>query len=162
MSECVAGRSDDDTQPGGCIGRRCECLWQCQSVGLPPWLPNALLDCAPIAVSKTLSQPRQCPMLPPPPPIPLSLSPSQLCIGEAGDPPRQRRPMLPPPPTLPPLLPLPTTQLCIGEPEVRQVTLPANGARLIIASDGLWDAVQHKTIISNVRGRGVLPRKRCG
>lgn len=45
-------------------------------------------------------------------------------------------------------------QLCIGEPEVRQVTLPLNGARLIIASDGLWDAVQHKTIISNVRRGG--------
>ena len=33
---------------------------------------------------------------------------------------------------------------------MRQVTIPLNGARLIIASDGLWDAVQHKTIISNV------------
>ncbi|GAX81509.1 hypothetical protein CEUSTIGMA_g8937.t1 [Chlamydomonas eustigma] len=41
--------------------------------------------------------------------------------------------------------------LCLGEPEVRQVTIPPNGARLIIASDGLWDAVQHKTAISNIR-----------
>lgn len=45
-----------------------------------------------------------------------------------------------------------------GEPEVRQVTIPVEGARLVIASDGLWDATQAKTIITKVgRGCGVRP-----
>ena len=34
---------------------------------------------------------------------------------------------------------------------MRQVTLPPGGARLILASDGLWDAVQYKTFLSNIR-----------
>ena len=38
------------------------------------------------------------------------------------------------------------------EPEVRQVTLPASGGRVIIASDGLWDAVAPKTAAHHVRG----------
>ena len=37
-----------------------------------------------------------------------------------------------------------------GEPEIRQITLPSQGARLIVASDGLWDAVAPKTIITKV------------
>lgn len=39
----------------------------------------------------------------------------------------------------------------LTEPEIRQVTLPPTGARLIIASDGLWDAVQPKTAAHHVR-----------
>ena len=38
------------------------------------------------------------------------------------------------------------------EPEVRRVTLPSQGARLIIASDGLWDAMNPKTAAHHVRG----------
>lgn len=38
------------------------------------------------------------------------------------------------------------------EPEVRRVALPSKGARLIIASDGLWDAVNPKTAAHHVRG----------
>lgn len=38
-----------------------------------------------------------------------------------------------------------------AEPEVRQVTLPLNGARLVIASDGLWDAVNPKTAMHHIR-----------
>ena len=38
------------------------------------------------------------------------------------------------------------------EPEVRQVTLPASGGRVIIASDGLWDAIAPKTAAHHVRG----------
>ncbi|KAK9830885.1 hypothetical protein WJX81_001707 [Elliptochloris bilobata] len=38
------------------------------------------------------------------------------------------------------------------EPEVRAVVLPAAGARLILASDGLWDAVAPKTAAHHVRG----------
>ncbi len=38
------------------------------------------------------------------------------------------------------------------EPEVRGVVLPAAGARLILASDGLWDAVAPKTAAHHVRG----------
>jgi hypothetical protein len=49
-----------------------------------------------------------------------------------------------------------------AEPEVRQITLPPGGARLIIASDGLWDAVQPKTIIQKVRFRGVGLDERPG
>ncbi|KAG1675420.1 hypothetical protein FOA52_012339 [Chlamydomonas sp. UWO 241] len=41
--------------------------------------------------------------------------------------------------------------LCIPEPEVRQVTLPPGGARLVIASDGLWDACLFKTMLGNMR-----------
>lgn len=40
----------------------------------------------------------------------------------------------------------------MSEPEVRQVTLPASGGRVIIASDGLWDAVAPKTAAHHVRG----------
>lgn len=38
------------------------------------------------------------------------------------------------------------------EPEVRAVVLPATGARLMLASDGLWDAVAPKTAAHHVRG----------
>ena len=38
------------------------------------------------------------------------------------------------------------------EPEVRAVVLPASGARLMLASDGLWDAVAPKTAAHHVRG----------
>ncbi|GIL74972.1 hypothetical protein Vretifemale_4816 [Volvox reticuliferus] len=41
--------------------------------------------------------------------------------------------------------------LLIAEPSVRQISLPVTGARLIIASDGLWDAVNAKTIIGQLR-----------
>ncbi|GLC58862.1 hypothetical protein PLESTB_001409100 [Pleodorina starrii] len=41
--------------------------------------------------------------------------------------------------------------LLIAEPAVRQISLPVTGARLIIASDGLWDAVNAKTIIGQLR-----------
>ncbi|PNG81819.1 putative protein phosphatase 2C 12, partial [Tetrabaena socialis] len=37
--------------------------------------------------------------------------------------------------------------LLIPDPAVRQVSLPVTGARLIVASDGLWDAVNAKSII---------------
>ena len=40
----------------------------------------------------------------------------------------------------------------LSEPEVRQVTLPASGGRVIIASDGLWDAVAPKTAAHHARG----------
>ncbi|KAL0045273.1 hypothetical protein WJX82_002436 [Trebouxia sp. C0006] len=40
----------------------------------------------------------------------------------------------------------------LPEPEVRRVALPSKGARLIIASDGLWDAVNPKTAAHHVRG----------
>ena len=40
----------------------------------------------------------------------------------------------------------------LPEPEVRRVTLPSQGARLIIASDGLWDAVKPKTAAHHIRG----------
>lgn len=42
-------------------------------------------------------------------------------------------------------------QPVLAEPEVRQVTLPHTGGRLIMASDGLWDAVQPKTAAHHVR-----------
>ncbi|KAK9918098.1 hypothetical protein WJX75_001295 [Coccomyxa subellipsoidea] len=38
-----------------------------------------------------------------------------------------------------------------AEPEVRQVTLPIGGGRLVLASDGLWDAVNPKTAMHHVR-----------
>ena len=38
-----------------------------------------------------------------------------------------------------------------SEPEVRQVTLPLKGARIVIASDGLWDAVNPKTAMHHIR-----------
>ena len=34
---------------------------------------------------------------------------------------------------------------------MRQVTLPLKGARIVIASDGLWDAVNPKTAMHHVR-----------
>ncbi|DBA81256.1 TPA: hypothetical protein ACH3X2_006882 [Trebouxia sp. C0005] len=40
----------------------------------------------------------------------------------------------------------------LPEPEVRRVALPRKGARLIIASDGLWDAMNPKTAAHHVRG----------
>lgn len=41
-------------------------------------------------------------------------------------------------------------EIVLGEPEVRQVSIPTTGARLILASDGLWDAVSPKTVIHQV------------
>ena len=38
-----------------------------------------------------------------------------------------------------------------ASPEVRAVALPHTGARLVIASDGLWDSVQAKTAVHHVR-----------
>ena len=43
-------------------------------------------------------------------------------------------------------------KVVLSHPEVRQVTLPATGGRVIIASDGLWDAVAPKTAAHHVRG----------
>lgn len=40
----------------------------------------------------------------------------------------------------------------LSTPEVRQVTLPVTGGRVIIASDGLWDAVAAKTAAHHIRG----------
>eukprot|EP00798_Chlamydomonas_sp_ICE-L_P008245 gene8245-1514_t len=42
--------------------------------------------------------------------------------------------------------------LAVGHPEVRQISIPPTGARLIVASDGLWDAVQAKNVINQIRG----------
>lgn len=42
--------------------------------------------------------------------------------------------------------------IVLSEPEVRQVTLPASGGRVIIASDGLWDCLAPKTAAHHVRG----------
>ena len=42
-------------------------------------------------------------------------------------------------------------ELCVAEAEVIQVTIPKNGARLIIGSDGLWDAVHPKTAAHHTR-----------
>ena len=42
--------------------------------------------------------------------------------------------------------------MVLPEPEVRRVALPRKGARLIIASDGLWDAMNPKTAAHHVRG----------
>lgn len=42
-------------------------------------------------------------------------------------------------------------QLCLAEAEITQVTIPPNGARLFIASDGLWDAVHPKTAAHHTR-----------
>lgn len=42
--------------------------------------------------------------------------------------------------------------MVLPEPEVRRVALPSKGARLIIASDGLWDAINPKTAAHHVRG----------
>ncbi|KAG2436825.1 hypothetical protein HXX76_006347 [Chlamydomonas incerta] len=41
--------------------------------------------------------------------------------------------------------------LLIPEPAIRQISLPVTGARLIMASDGLWDAVNAKTVIGQLR-----------
>lgn len=43
-------------------------------------------------------------------------------------------------------------EIVLTQPEVRQVTLPATGGRIIIASDGLWDSVTPKTAAHHVRG----------
>lgn len=40
----------------------------------------------------------------------------------------------------------------LAEPEVRHVTLPESGGRIVIASDGLWDAVSAKSALHHVRG----------
>ena len=40
----------------------------------------------------------------------------------------------------------------LPEPAVRRVALPNKGARLIIASDGLWDAMNPRTAVHHVRG----------
>lgn len=42
-------------------------------------------------------------------------------------------------------------RLCLADAEITQVTIPQNGARLIIASDGLWDAVHPKTAAHHTR-----------
>jgi serine/threonine protein phosphatase PrpC len=42
----------------------------------------------------------------------------------------------------------------LGKPDVRQVTIPSGGARLIIASDGLWDAVKPKNAAHHTRDMG--------
>jgi serine/threonine protein phosphatase PrpC len=41
--------------------------------------------------------------------------------------------------------------LCLAEADVIQVTVPKDGARLIIGSDGLWDAVHPKTAAHHTR-----------
>lgn len=41
-----------------------------------------------------------------------------------------------------------------AEPEVRQISIPSTGARLILASDGLWDHMNSKTLVHQVRGEG--------
>ncbi len=41
--------------------------------------------------------------------------------------------------------------LCLAEADVVQVTVPKDGARLIIGSDGLWDAVHPKTAAHHTR-----------
>ena len=51
--------------------------------------------------------------------------------------------------------------LAIAEPEIRQITLPLSGARLIIASDGLWDAITPKTVINQVWGGGACMCSTC-
>jgi serine/threonine protein phosphatase PrpC len=43
----------------------------------------------------------------------------------------------------------------IAVPEVRHVTLPTTGGRIIIASDGVWDHTQPKAIIHQVGDEGV-------
>ena len=40
----------------------------------------------------------------------------------------------------------------MSEPEVRHLVLPETGGRIIIASDGLWDAINPKTAAHHVRG----------
>jgi len=49
-----------------------------------------------------------------------------------------------PPPPPPPQV--------IAVPEVRHVTLPTTGGRIIIASDGVWDHMQPKSMIHQVSG----------
>ena len=41
--------------------------------------------------------------------------------------------------------------LCVADADVVQVTVPKDGARLIIGSDGLWDAVHPKTAAHHTR-----------
>jgi serine/threonine protein phosphatase PrpC len=38
----------------------------------------------------------------------------------------------------------------IAVPEIRHVTLPTTGGRLVIASDGVWDHMQPKSMIHQV------------
>ena len=45
----------------------------------------------------------------------------------------------------------PCTPSARGPPQVCQVTLPASGGRLLIGSDGLWDAVHPKTAAHHTR-----------
>lgn len=40
----------------------------------------------------------------------------------------------------------------ISTPEVRHAVLPESGGRIIVASDGLWDAINPKTAAHHVRG----------
>ena len=42
--------------------------------------------------------------------------------------------------------------IVLTQPEVRRVTLPSTGGRIIIASDGLWDSATPKTAAHHVRG----------
>jgi serine/threonine protein phosphatase PrpC len=48
-----------------------------------------------------------------------------------------------------------------ADPEVCQLTLPPRGGRLLIGSDGLWDAVQPKTAAHHVRGMGAAEAAHC-
>ena len=44
--------------------------------------------------------------------------------------------------------------LVTAEPEICQVTIPASGARLLVGSDGLWDAILPKTAAHHCRQMG--------
>lgn len=41
----------------------------------------------------------------------------------------------------------------LAEPEISQFTMPLTGGRLILASDGLWDSINHKTACHHTRGQ---------
>ena len=41
----------------------------------------------------------------------------------------------------------------IASPHVRQVVVPTWGCRIILASDGVWDCISTRNVISSVRGR---------
>lgn len=45
------------------------------------------------------------------------------------------------------------------EPEVRQLCMPEQGGRIVVASDGLWDAVTPKTALHHIRG---MPASKAG
>jgi serine/threonine protein phosphatase PrpC len=49
------------------------------------------------------------------------------------------------------LLLLPPPMQVIAVPEIRHVTVPTTGGRIIIASDGVWDHMQPKSMIHQVR-----------